>query len=333
MSGVARRASRGFGLVEMMVALTLGLLVVGGASVLFMATRQTTGSTDNLSRVQESVRTSYDLMTREAREAGGTPCDAQLLMANVLNNAQNPNPAWWAPWGEPVHGWDGATAAAGVAFGAGVGQRVAGTAALLVRYGAALDPLTITAHDSGTQTFTANQANLGFVSGDLLMVCNYKQGAIFQVSAVDTVNGTFAHPSGAGAPGNCSAGLGIPTVCNNPGSTYQFSSGSLVGRYTVSLWYIGNNGHPETGGRSLYRMTPRGAEEVADGVRDMQLGFLASGGPDYVAAAAVADWTQVMAVRFDLSFEGPDAGSSTTANGARMTRNVAYTVNLRNLQP
>lgn len=316
-----------------MVALALGLLVVGGASVMFLATRQATGSTDNLSRVQESVRTSYDLMTREVREAGGTPCDAQLIVTNVLNNAQAPAPAWWAPWGEPLHGYAGADVAAGVAFGGGVAQRVAGTAALLVRYGAALDQLIVTAHDTASKTFTVNRNNHGLAAADLLLVCNYKQGAVFQVSAANTANGTFVHDNGAGAPGNCSAGLGLPTLCTNVGNTYQFSSGSLLGRYTVALWYIGNNGHAETGGRSLYRMTPQGAEEVADGVRDLQLGYLITGGADYVAAAAVTDWSRVMAVRFDITYEGPDAGASTTANGARMTRNVAYTVNLRNLQP
>ena len=82
-------------------------------------------------------------------------------------------------------------------------------------------------------------------------------------------------------------------------------------------------------------MTSLGAEEVADGVRDMQLGFLVAGGVNYVAAAAVADWNRVMAVRFDISYESPDVNTSTVpgGNGARLTRSVAFTVNLRNLQP
>ena len=327
--------NRGFGLIEMMVSLALGLLVVGAACALFLTTHQTNGSSDNLSRVQESVRTSYDLMTREVREAGGTPCDAQLLAADVLSNGQGATPTWWATWGEPLRGYDGNTAFDGVAFGAGVGARVAGTAALAVRYAPALDNLAVSAHDTGTQTITANRLNHGLSAGDLVMVCNYKQAAIFQLSATNIANGTFQHRMGGNAPGNCSPGLGLPTVCAAPGNVFQFSSGSLIGRYTPAAWYIGNNGRPESGGRSLYRMTSLGAEEVADGVRDMQLGFLVTGGVDYVPAAAVADWSRVMAVRFDISYEGPDVNSSTVpgANGARMTRGVGFTVNLRNLQP
>jgi type IV pilus assembly protein PilW len=322
---------RGFGLVEMMVALALGLLVVGGASVLFIATRQANGTTDNLGRMQESVRTSYDLMAREVREAGGTPCDALLLMSDVLNNAQGGAPTWWATWGEPLRGYAAGTAFPGAPFGAAVGERVAGTAAVIVRYGAPIDDLAVTAHDTAATSFTVNRAAHGVAVDDLIMACNYRQGAVFKVSAVAA--STFAHATSAAADGNCSPGLGLPTVCANPGTTYEFSAGSLIGRLNAAGWYIGNNGRPETGGRSLYRVTRLGVEEVAEGVSAMELNYLVAGGVDYVAPAAVADWTQVTAVRLDLTVQSPEANVGTTGAGQRLTRTVAFTVNLRNMQP
>ena len=335
-SPVGGHRSSGFGLVEMMVALALGLLVVGGAMVMFMATRQANGSTDNLSRVAESVRTSYDLLTREVREAGGTPCDAQQLTSNVLNAAQGSTPSWWATWGEALRGYSGSTAFAGAAFGSGVAERVTGTEAIAVRSGAALDSVSITAHATATQTFSTNINNHGVAAGDLLLVCNYRQAAVFQVTAANVANGTFVHATGSGTPGNCSTGLGLPTVCA-PGSTvYQFSAGSLVGRYTAAGWYIGNNGRSDSGGRSLYRVTRLGPEEVADGVRNLQLGYLLDGASDYVAAGAVADWGRVTAVRLDITYEGPDVNVATngsSTNAGRLTRNVGFTINLRNLQP
>jgi type IV pilus assembly protein PilW len=332
----AQRAARGFGLVEMMVSLALGLLVVGGAMVMFMATRQANGSTDNLSRVAESVRTSYDLLTREVREAGGMPCDAQLLTSNVLNAAQGGTPSWWATWGEALRGYTGGTAFPGAAFGSGVAERVSGTEAIAVRYGAAVDNISITAHATGTQTFTTNINNHGIAVGDLLLVCNYRQAAVFQVTAANIANGTFVHGTGSGTPGNCSTGLGLPTVCAPGSSVYQFSAGSLVGRYTAAGWYIGNNGRSDSGGRSLYRVTRLGPEEVADGVRDLQLRYLVSGASDYVASSAVADWTQVTAVRMDITYQGPDANVATNGSGTnagRLTRTVGFTINLRNQQP
>jgi type IV pilus assembly protein PilW len=331
-----RAAGRGFGLVEMMVALALGLLVVGGAMVMFMATRQANGSTDNLSRVAESVRTSYDLLTREVRESGGTPCDAQQLASNVLNAAQGATPSWWATWGEALRGYGGTTAFDGAAFGTGVAQRVSGTEAIAVRSGVALDNVSITAHATGTQTFTTSINNHGIAVGDLLMVCNYKLAAVFQVTAANIATGTFVHGTGSGTPGNCSTGLGLPTVCSPGASVYQFSAGSLVGRFTAAGWYIGNNGRSDSGGRSLYRVTRLGAEEVADGVRNLQLGYLVDGANDYVASSAVTDWTRVTAVRMDITYEGPEVNVATngsTTNAGRLTRTVGFTINLRNQQP
>lgn len=331
-----RPASLGFGLVEMMVALALGLLVVGGAMVMFMATRQANGSTDNLSRVAESVRTSYDLLTRELREAGGTPCDAQLLAGNVLNAAQGLTPSWWATWGEPVRGYNGSTAFDGVAFGSAVAERVSGTEAIAVRYGAAMDGVNIATHVTGTQTFTTTINNHSIAVGDLLLVCNYRQAAIFQATAANIANGTFVHATGGGTSSNCSTGLGLPTVCAPGSSVYQFLAGAMVGRFTVAGWYIGNNGRSSSGGRSLYRVTRLGTEEVADGVRDLQMVYLVSGASDYVAASDVTDWSTVTALRLDITYEGPDVNVATNGSGTnagRLTRNVGYTINLRNQQP
>ncbi len=336
-----RGGQRGFGLVELMVSLVLGMIVVGGALVLLLSTRQATGNTLNLSHLQDSVRTSYEMMTREVREAGATPCDSKGLVGNVLNNAQGLNPTWWATWNEPVTvrdqpvlGFDGATAFPGAAIGAAVAERVNGTDALIVRYAAAYDNLSITAHNTATTLLTTNVAAHGIPVGELVMVCNYRQAAIMSVSAVDLALGTFTHAASVAPTGNCSAGLGLPTTCTPVGVTYQFPAGALIGRFTAVGWYIGNNGRPATGGRSLYRVTRNGAEEIAEGVRDMQLSYLVDGAADYAAAAAVAaaEWERVIAVRFDLTFESPDSGIN-AATGQRLVRNVAYTVNLRNQQP
>ena len=334
MTKVPRAAQRGFGLVELMVSLVLGMIVIGGALVLLLSTRQANGNTENLSRVQDSVRTSYDMMTREVREAGATPCDARGMVSDVLNNAQGANPTWWATWNEPVLGFEGAAVFPGAAIGVALTERVNGTDAVIVRYAAAYDNLAVTAHSAATSLFTLNVAAHGIPANELLMVCNYRQAAIFSASAVDLAAGTVTHGASAAAAGNCNIGLGLPTTCAAPGVTYQFAAGALIGRFTAVGWYIGNNGRPETGGRSLYRVTRNGIEEVAEGVRDMQLSYLVNGAANYVDAGTVtaAEWPLVTAVRFDLTFESPDTGIN-AANGQRLARNVAYTVNLRNQQP
>ena len=62
-----RSAARqlGLSLVELMVALVLGLLVVGAAIGVFLSNRQTYTATESLGRVQENARVAFELMARD----------------------------------------------------------------------------------------------------------------------------------------------------------------------------------------------------------------------------------------------------------------------------
>ncbi len=322
------RKARGFSLVEIMVALVLGMLVVAAAAAAFIATRQTSSTTDSMSRMQESVRTAAELLSREIRASRGNPCNAQVPMANVLNNAAT---AWWADWGTPVMGYGSTDAFAGAVFGTAAGDRVAGTEALQLKYVDSLSDLTITAHNNGAANFTVNPLAHGVHVGDILVACNYNQGAIFQATGAVEASGLIVHSMAAATPGNCSLGLGFPTECSASGNAYQFPAGSKMGRFIASGWYIGNNGRPETGGRSLYRVTPTGAQEVAEGVRNMQVTYLVDGTSAYVSAASVgaANWANVVSIRVALTFETVDR-VSTTAAGQRVQRTINLTLSLRN---
>jgi prepilin-type N-terminal cleavage/methylation domain-containing protein len=52
-----RRRSAGFTLVELMVALVLGLIVTGAALAMFLTNQRVYNTTESLGRVQENVRT------------------------------------------------------------------------------------------------------------------------------------------------------------------------------------------------------------------------------------------------------------------------------------
>ncbi len=324
------RRSRGVSIVELMVGLALGLIVVLVASGVFIGSRQANRGTEALSRSQDAARNAFELMARDLREAGGTPCDNARLVANVLNNAQSAPPAWWVDWNTVLQGFDGAAGFAGAAFGGGVGERVAGTDAVMVKYIADLTDLTVVSHDTASARFTVNNNPHRVSAGDLLMACNYGQGALFQASAAGA--STVDHAESAAASGNCSKGLGLPTSCTATGNTYNFAPGSKIGRLVAVGWYIGNNGRADSGGRSLYRVNRNGAEEVADGVADMQLEYLSAGAAAYTDAASVADWGEVIAVRVTLDLQSTQTGVSLQAGG-RLSRPTSFTLHLRNRQP
>lgn len=322
-------ASRGFSLIELMVSLTLGLGIVVAISLVFLGSRQASRSTDGLSRMQESARTVFELMARELREAGGTPCDNRPTVANVLNGFQTAPPAWWSDWSVALQGFEGNTAASGVVIGGATGERVNGTDAVTLKFVTDLSDLVVVSHDTANAVFTVNNSPHRVSAGDVVMACTYNQGAIFEASSVAA--STISHATGIGASDNCSKGLGLATVCTSTGTTYAFKPGSRIGRLVAATWYVGNNGRVATGGRSLFRVSRAGVEEVAEGVQNMQLSYLTTGGAAYVNAAAVANWSDVVAIRVVLTLASGDTGVSTSAD-SRLQRDMTFTLNLRNHQ-
>jgi type IV pilus assembly protein PilW len=115
----------------------------------------------------------------------------------------------------------------------------------------------------------------------------------------------------------------------------MFEANSAVMRLESLAWYVGNNGRTTTANRSLYRVSPRNsagtlslvAEEVIDGVVDLQIDYLIEGTSAYVAAGSVTDWNAVFGVRLQVVIEEPDK-PSTAAD--RVRRTVTHVVMLRN---
>jgi type IV pilus assembly protein PilW len=66
----ARRAHRGFTLVEMMIALVLGMVITGALLAIFMSSKRTYSTTEAMSRMQESARFGAQFAARELRMAG-----------------------------------------------------------------------------------------------------------------------------------------------------------------------------------------------------------------------------------------------------------------------
>lgn len=323
----SRYRARGLSLVELLVALVLGLLVVGVAIGIFMSNRQTYRATENLARVQENARTAFELMARDIREAGGNPCVNNLPIVNVLTNSAT---NWWTNldnWGNAVRGFGPTEAFPAAAFGTGEGQRVSGTQAIQLISGDD-SVATISAHNTGAAQFTLNTSAHGFRTNDLLMACNARQASVFQASSVS--GSTVNHAVGGTNPGNCTTGLGLPRNCA-AGSVFQFAApNSVLVRLHSTRWYIGNN---EDGTRSLFqsRLVDGSTqnEEIARGVQNMQITYLMSGGTDYVSAATVSGaangWANVIAARIELTLQGTEQ-----IDGNLTNRRLIHIASLRN---
>ena len=82
--------SRGFTLVELMVAITIGLIILAAVAQVFATSRSTYSLEEGLSRLQENGRFAMTFITEDMRMAGYIGCQDQTGTVNVqLNNPGN----------------------------------------------------------------------------------------------------------------------------------------------------------------------------------------------------------------------------------------------------
>lgn len=332
------RTHKGFSLVELLIALALGLIVVAAVGDIFVSNRATFRTQEALSKVQQNARIGIELLASDIREAGGNPCGAPMVpAANIVNGSTT---SWWANWGVgTLRGYEN-TEAGPVSVGTQVGDRAAGTDAITALRAVAAcdgnDLVLVNDHLTGATDITVQSPNHCIKQGDVVLACDTRRAAIFQASAVDTSARTITHNTGTVTPGNIASSLGI-----------DINKSGMVNLVNASFWYIGNN---DRGGLSLFRAImvndtvedPPGSgtmkkglvmqrQEIADGVTNMQIEYATRTGgvlsSTFMVATLVADWTTVAAARTALTLTGNnDAG----ANPTTISRQYIQVVSLRN---
>lgn len=328
---------RGLSLIELMISMVLGLIVLAGVVSIFSANRAVSRTSDNLSRLQESARTAFLLMSRDIREAGINDCGRIQRVVNVL---QGGNAIWWANWNGGLTGYESGVTMPGVVTGGGTAERVAGTDSLDLMRGVG-NGLSVVSHDPVATQFKVNQPH-GFVDGEVVIACDFMQASIFQISNSTVSTTTLVHGLGSVVPGNCSKGLGwkSPPDCSNTGTTYTYGPNSSLMKLESAAWYVGNNGRAAEGGRSLYRASlgvsggtaSATSQEIVDGVQDLQLTYRLDNADDYVAASAIAAnaWPRVVAVRIELVLQGVQKELDSGGKPTRVERRFSHVVALRN---
>lgn len=336
-----RRRQRGFTLIELMVSMLLGLIIIGGATGVILANRQSYRTNEALSQVQESARTAFELLSRDVREAGISGCNNNGRMANVLDPTDTL--LWWQSW-FGIMGFDGGQPTPAAPFGTGAAGRVQNTDVLVVQ-GIQGTGLTVDNHDPVAANLKINAETTDFIEKDVLVVCDFDHAAMFQVTNYNDNNVTVVHNTTNNpdvVPGNCSKGLGYPSVCSATGTPYSFGRNSQVARLSATAWYIGNNTRADEGGRSLYRvrLAPGASlvtEEVVAGITDLQVQYREQGGgvDEFRDAEDIATWANVNAVRITLTLQSADrrVSTDTSVNTGRLQRTFDNIVTLRNRVP
>lgn len=296
--------TKGFSLVEVLLAVVLGSIVVLAGVGVYISNKKTMGASETLGVLQNSSRIAFELMSRDVREAGSNPCSAAIKYSNVLPGR---NSAWWTDFNAGLKGYSTSAGSLGVAFGSGVGQRVSGTEAFDVHTASTgLENESLVSKDMLTGNDSLSLLNSGNLSsGDHLLACDPKVGFIFMASSV---GGNVVGHSKSGSA-NCSSDFNSDFAsCSGGGTSYVFLKNSVVSKVESYRWYIGNNA---AGGRSLFRATLKNTSssatpnivspiEVAPNVDSMTVSYAFPGASGYVAADSVTDWSQVRSIRIAL---------------------------------
>jgi len=331
------KAAPGFTLVELMVAMLLGLIVIAGVISVFLANQQVYRTNAALGDVQDSTRMSFELLAQNIREAGLLGCGNNGQVANVLvDSPNNGGTDWWANWGNALVGYGtGTSANPALTVGTAVGNQVAGTDSLMI-LSAADGGLTVNTQTTGTATFTLNGTSADLATNKIMIVCDPWQATIFRASSYTTAtNPVIGY--GLSSTTNCSTGLGYPTVCTAGGNTYTYAANSPIATLAAGVWYIGDN---PVGTTSLYLASLNTAtgsdipsQEMVRGITAMHITYNMANQTSFVAASAVTTWSSVNAVQVNLTVQqssGANGTGGTTTAPAPIKRTYTVTSAVRN---
>lgn len=160
------RRMGGVSLIELMIAMVLGIVVMGAAFAVFLSNRNTFTANEGVGRIQESARVAFELMSRDIRAAGGSACSNMSVVE--ASNAQ------------AVEYRD---------------SPISGTANTLTVLSGDDAAYRITATTSGSVTLDSaevDDATEVFEVGDTLLLCNARKTFVVRASAVNATTVSFA---------------------------------------------------------------------------------------------------------------------------------------------
>lgn len=338
-----RHSQQGLSLVELLVAMAIGLVLLAGIYQAFFSSTTTYESQQGSSRIQENGRFAISVMSKEIRLAGYLGC---LSNPTTLKNTLNNSGTFFNNFSVGIEGFEAtSTSAWDRALPAALISPLGGNDVLTLR---GIDPTTrvtiTTPMPDSSADLKTTPPGVGtpapMADGDIVMISDCQNAAVFQVTNYTVANGNVVHNTGALSPGNLTKNLGSP-----------FAAGAEISKLNVTVFYLSNNlqGQP-----ALYRVIGNGApQELAEGVEGMQLLYGVDTNGDrildsYQAANAVIDWSQVLSVRIALLLRSPSEVAKADPDSAtydllgtvydppddrRMRQVITATVSLRNRLP
>jgi type IV pilus assembly protein PilW len=341
---------RGFSLIELMIALGIGLFLLAGLFYIYSNAAQSFRTQSALAYMQSNARFAFEIMGVDIRQAGFFPTRKDETPVNIVNTLTSCNNNLKDLFSIPLVGYESSEP-----------PDVCTTASTTACYLANTDSLTVVRADNENRfkvsTYTPGAFTLALASwpsnppevGEIFLATDPSHAAVFQVDTITPPSLTFG-VGGAASPGNSGADLGV----------FNGTSSLVLMRLSGVSYYIGLN---PAGEPALYRdkMTRSGTsadgdkEELIQGVEDMEITYgvdtndpvdrnvnaywtatqVAAGTDGTLtmpaAGAPSSYWRRVLSVRITLTLvSAQDERVATTTSDRRLRRTFTNTIAVRN---
>ncbi|AKJ96383.1 hypothetical protein TVD_01435 [Thioalkalivibrio versutus] len=334
---------RGLTLVELMIAMVLGILLIGAVISVFVGTSQTYRTQEAMSKVQESGRFAIELLTRDIRQVGFRgACTPSATVESLLNpSGTGYDDAVLEFETGSLRGWHQEAGP----HDTNMTGYVNGTDTILIKKASSMD-----ARPNGNTPSNAATVNLngpsGIARGQLVILSDAESCDIFQNTAND--NASTVTRGAAGGPG---MNPGNVTPNNNNQLSKSYDQNAEMFRFESRIYYVGASA-ASPGQQSLRRLdfglgSPRD-QELVTGVEDFRVRYGEDTNNDgrineFRNAGDVNDWEAVRAVRINIITNSTNTenvvetpqqlaieGTAWTATDRRLYQVFSSTIGLRN---
>ncbi|MEH6651037.1 MAG: PilW family protein [Motiliproteus sp.] len=256
------RSEHGFSMVELMIALVLGLMIVAAVMQTFIGTKRSYELQDDLSRVQENGRFAMEYLKRDIRQADFWGCLTGAL-GNITNNLDASVDTTLFSMAEGVSGAEGSGYQTDITkLGAAILSDM-----IVLRGGAdsgfgVLPPYM----PSPSGTVKIDPAAT-LEKGEIVLLSDCTQGDIFQISN-DPETGNAGHDEVNHGTGNIIVNGNTVSPGNiNNGLSKKYTGDARLFKAGTTTFEVKLNSFGEP---ALYR---NGTEELVEGVESMQIEY------------------------------------------------------------
>ena len=300
---------RGFSLIELMVAMTIGLMLLGGAASLFISNKRIYREQEELSRLQENGRFALEMLIGDIRMTGYVGCHDEL---GRLVNQVSTVPTQLMSYSQRVEGSESAANWLPGSSAESVASMLASTDGITVRY---LDPTDIRLTTAMSPSALGADLDVASDSGADVdtIVSSATQLAIADCSTSDVFTA-----------GDVTA----DSIPHAAALSKAYGVGAQIMRFVARRYYIRNGTNGPALWMSEWNRDPNGDSSTADagvidrelieGVESMQVLYGVDDGDadtepnSYVDAAGAdaAGWVNVVSVRISLLMRTVDTNAN-----------------------